>query len=309
MESNMTNLRKGFTRLTLLVLGLATTTGYPKQPVFGQGLTPDPYNIVGEYNGQYAPYMYAVEPAPGNVFPNSNRMRPRSTGSGTNGFQSFADSLDGAEPEDVMPGLTQGRAGIGTPYYRAYRKFDQDYGRLYRPNETADRSYATNQTQLNAKYFEAMKEPNSRKRAQLLREYNMENLRSSRSLSTLRGSADREKSRVAPRPSGARVPDLLPESPLRRSPNPSSGAVRRPATPGLDLPPLRTRSGSSLYREGVGGTPVRSRPGSAARRGDGLGPTDPGLGSPAEVLDRSEELDRPVRTPASRTPSDLSRPR
>jgi len=294
----MTSLRTWFIQFSRLILVLVVTSACQRGTLSAQGLTPDPYNIVGEYNGQYAPYMYAVEPAPGNVYPNSNRMRDSSTGRGTNGFQSFVDSLDGAEPEEVMPGSSLRRPGIGTPYYRAYRKFDQDYGRLYRPNETADRSYVNNQSQLNTKYFDAMKEPNPRKRAQLLREYNMENLRTSRSFSSLRSSSVRDKSRVAPKPSGSRILDSGSESVIGR-PTTRAG-VRRPGASDLDPPSLRTRSASPLLREEMGGATGRSRQG-ANRRAVGLGTTDPGLESPGDLLDRSEEFE-PGRTPAPRLP-------
>jgi hypothetical protein len=273
---------------------------------FGQGLTPDPYNIVGEYNGQYAPYMYAVEPAPGTVYPNSNRMREGSSSRGSSNFQSYVESLDGAEPEDVLPGVAARRSGIGTPYYRAYRSFDQDYGRLYRPNESADRTYAKNQNQLNTKYFDAMKEPNPRKRAQLLREYNLENLRSSRTLSTLRGAPERDSARTrAPRPLGAGAPGREPAPPLRR-PSTGAGDRRVPASP-YGLPSLRDRP-SDGATPGTGRGTTTPPTGLQRRSSDGLGPTDPGL-EPSDVLERSELFDRPSRAPAPRTPTRPLSPR
>ena len=56
-----------FSLALLLIVGLAATA-------CGQGFTPDPYNIVGEFNRQYAPYMYATTPDTPGMLPNQDRM-------------------------------------------------------------------------------------------------------------------------------------------------------------------------------------------------------------------------------------------
>ena len=68
-----------------LTRGLATA--------WAQGHTPDPYNIVGEYNNQYEPYMYADYPTTPGMQPNQARLEGRSGTRNANSFQSFLDSV------------------------------------------------------------------------------------------------------------------------------------------------------------------------------------------------------------------------
>ena len=53
--------------------------------------TPDPYNIVGEYNSQYEPYMYATYPTVAGTQPNQGRLEGRPGLRNSNTLQSFLD--------------------------------------------------------------------------------------------------------------------------------------------------------------------------------------------------------------------------
>jgi hypothetical protein len=203
----------------------AAVAVWPGSTARAQGHTPDPYNIVGDYNIQYEPYVYATQPTPNSFFPGQARMmQDRAGNRAANRFQSFVDSLDGFEPEpDVAPPLRRG--GMGTPYYRAYRRYDEDFQRVYRPNEAVDRAFYSEQQQRNQKYFDAINAKDPRKRAQLLREYNIENLRAARGLSNLRNAPPRE--RTAP---AAADPDLLTPPDARRSPASGTRVLPSPGT-------------------------------------------------------------------------------
>ena len=280
-----------------LSLLLVATAG---PQVFAQGHTPDPYNIVGDYNSQYLPFMYATEPTDDGVIPNQSRLQPRAGNRAANRFDSYIDSLDGAQPEsDSASGMR--RPGIGVPYYRANRRFDQDFKRVYRPNENADRSYYEGQRQRDDLYFDAMRRSDPRKRSQMLREYNMENLRAARGLSTSRNAPGRE-------PSGLSNPndplmDTEPETeqpllPRRSSSITPPSARRNPGAPST-VPGLRTRPGAAPGREAARSL---TRPGAAAL------PFGSGLGSDANsssARDRSSSdvLDRATRATAPRPTS------
>jgi hypothetical protein len=137
-----------------------------------QGHTPDPYNIVGEYNRQYEPFMYATYPNTPGSQPNQDRLETRSGVRNANQFQNFLESPD-EEGEDLSRPTAPRQAGPGVPYYRANRQFDQEFQRNYRPNKIADQSFYAGQQQRNDKYFQALRETDPKKRVQLLREYNL----------------------------------------------------------------------------------------------------------------------------------------
>jgi len=256
---------------------LAILLGLISPEANAQGHTPDPYNIVGEYNNQYEPYMYASQPTDGGVFPNQSRMMERSGVRASNRFQSFSDSLDGAEPDDAPAGALR-RSGAGTPYYRAYRQFDQDFDRLYRPNKDADSTFYTGVNQRNQKYFEAMRETDPRKRTQLLRDYNLDNMKAARGLSNNRNTPEREPVTTRPGTSASRTgPTASLTTPGGRrvtSPVPSPAGRPRPRT--TPRPPGRA-------------------PGAAGRATNGSSPDD--------VLKRSELLERANRLTAPRPSS------
>jgi len=268
---------------------------------WAQGHTPDPYNIVGEYNRQYEPYMGATFPTEEGTLPNQARLEERSSYRTANQFQNYVESLDGAEDEGfrtVSPRLS----GPGTPYYRANRRFDEAYQRTYRPNTEADRRYYTEQDRRNSKYFRAMNETDPRKRAQLLREYNLDNLRAARSLSRGRTALDQdaERDRLTPGGGSSALDDDATPPPARRSPvlpSPSSptGRSRSSAPPPPGVP-------------GISPASPLSSVGSATRNGRAT--VDPlrRNRSASDVLERSELIDRANRRTAPVPPRSTAPP-
>lgn len=265
-----------------------------------QGHTPDPYNIVGEYNRQYEPYMYATVPNMPGILPNQNRLTPRSGLRSANQFQS---AMDGDEDEGglVDRGLSSRSSGPGVPYYRANRQFDKEFQRNYRPNDIADRAFYANQQQRNEKYFQALRETDTRKRAQLLREYNLENLRNARSMSANRNLSDRERNREMSRdkfgPGGL---------PLNADDEPSTRDARRPSAgsaAGVTAPAPSTVRGAPrpLPRNRSLGAP----PAPSTLRGRTPAPVAPRRAGASTARDRTELLDRArtAVTPRSTTPA------
>ncbi|GAC1472952.1 MAG: hypothetical protein NVSMB9_20790 [Isosphaeraceae bacterium] len=226
--------------------------------------TPDPYNIVGDYNRQYEPYMYATYPNTESSMPNQGRLEERvapRTGS------QFQLSLDGSDAENLTRTAPSRLQGPGVPYYRANRQFDQEFQRQYRPNDSADRGFYSNQQQMNSRYFQALRETDPKKRVELLRQYNLENVRSSRTLSGARNAAPRDAKSSKNRfdthsildPSDEATP-VDPETsnaapPPRRVGSPNAGT--RPSA--MDRSRAEERSGSS-YRPAPTRNGVRGRP-------------------------------------------------
>jgi hypothetical protein len=294
--------------------------------------TPDPYNIVGEYNSQYEPYMYATYPTVPGMGTGLDRFQSRSGVFNSNAFQGYLS--EGDEVADLSRPVPRGMSGPGTPYYRAFRRYDQEFQRTYRPNELADRAFYSNQQQRNDKYFQALREQDPRKRAQLMREYNLENLRSARLLSTGRNATDREREPGPGRerigrdslfnrdrlgPSGFSAPlDDATESPSRSTVAPPPTSARGSATSPLPTAPpslggstaplpssLRGRTGASPTT-GTSGGLYRSGTRTGGATGSLLFPNGTGndtgvntrvrTGSrPSSILDRSELYDRALQ--------------
>lgn len=275
--------------------------------------TPDPYNIVGEYNRQYVPYMYANSPISGGPGATPGRDGLR----GANDFQGYLDSME--EESDELSRSSYAKGGAGVPYYRANRQFDREFQRNYRPNGTADKTYLANQQQRNDKYFKALRETDPKKRAQLLREYNLENLRVSRSLSANRNISpkDREKELNRDRFNAAGLP-MNPDD--GDDSDPLVPAVQPLATPRRTTLPATGAPSLTAPRTGtvVAPTRVPSRP--APRRALESAPTAPGsrltpapparapkpASTPSEILERSESLNRGSTDP---TPDATAPPR
>lgn len=234
------------------------------QPVTAQGHTPDPYNIVGEYNSQYEPYLYATEPTEDGTLPNQNIRDPRSARSRSSSESiNGLDDLEGNSLEPAEPSTSRRRAGAGTPYYRA--ALDED--RTGRTNQQADDSYFANQRKRSEEYFKAMSVKDPKKRARMLRELNLENIRVSRMLPNFKTStsAKRGERLTFDSPSDeiddANVSGRQREEEIEENPN----ARKRPSTETLRPTPSRSRAGSnpktkrSSPARGASRTPSPSR--------------------------------------------------
>ena len=286
--------------LTTSVLVFAMV-GNPHQ-VRAQGHTPDPYNIVGEYNSQYEPYLYATEPTEDGTLPNQDRRASRPAGSrasteSINGLDDLeGNSLEPAEPSSS----SRRRAGSGTPYYRA--ALDDD-----RPNRTnleTDDSYFANQRRRSEEYFKAMSVKDPKKRARLLRELNLENIRVSRMLPNFKNSAGNKR--------GERLTFDSPSDELDDSNLP--GRTRDEAADEDTTP--RKRSSAEPARP----SPARSRAGMSSKTKRSTTPSTPRSGasrtstptrdsdlSVDSILERSERFDANRDAAAGRPSSNTAR--
>lgn len=301
--------RPTFPTLAAATIGLAVVTALfasSGSVARAQGHTPDPYNIVGEGNSQYEPYMYASQPSQEGTIPNQTRMQGRPSGlASANRFQNYAESLDGVDSPDFNPGTALRRRGAGTPYYSAYRQYDQTFDRLYRPNKDVDTNYNNDKSERTRKYFEAMRETDPKKRSVLLREFNLENMKATRDLSSARLTPDRERPVAATSPSGARpadrtgrtsAPGLFRNNNRTSAPLPgSSASLTGPVKP-------RARTG------GVGSTVPSPTPrpegtrSAVKPRARGLTAPRPDSDDPDELLNRATRALAP-RPPGSRAPA------
>jgi hypothetical protein len=224
--------------------------------------TPDPYNIVGEYNLGYEDYMYSSYPNGAGFNSSQAYLQGRPGASRANQFQSYLQDLDGFGLGDTFGGRSRGRGGIGTPYYLAHRQFDEAFDRIYTPNAAPDETYRADQEARTKLYIEYLKERDPKKRAQLFRAYNQQSSRSARDLSI--GSA-----RAASRSRGA------------SSPSPVTSALSSPRASQLLRPPA---SSSTTTGRGAAGSrgmtespedildrPLRRPP----ARSEGSSPTSP----------------------------------
>jgi hypothetical protein len=256
-----------------VVFGLALGLGGAAQAQH----TPDPFNIVGEYNLGYQDYMYSTYPNGIGFSPNQGILlgNSRSGLSRANQFSSYIQELDGVGSySDSLYGpgtAARGRGGI-EPYYRAHHQFDEAFNRVYTPNDNADRTFEKDQKSRTEKYLEYLRESDPKKRAELYREYTQVSLRAMRDLGG--GNA-----RGAARGSGS-------TGTASGSPRSSSSA---PAAPRAGA---RTPT-SSLYRQPTSSSRVPS----LERE------------TPEQILDRAERMDpanRPVSPRGAAGPSSSS---
>jgi hypothetical protein len=298
--------------LATSALTIAAVFG-PANQALAQGHTPDPYNIVGEYNRQYEPYMYATVPTMPGTLPNQERLDPRSGLSGANRFQSYLENDD--ESDDFRRTGSSRLSGPGVPYYRANRQFDKEFQRNYRPNDVADRSYYTSQQQRNDMYFQALREPDPRKRAQLFREYNTEAMKASRSLSTARNSLEKDRDLTRDRFSTGVAPyeDEVPRSPSSTRPaaprlTPAGRTPPRSAPPPPGAPVSRGSTAPPTShapaRAATRGAAARPAPpsSSSGRTGASAPAPPPGNPSVSDLLDRSDQMERARRSTAPSVP-------
>ena len=141
--------------------------------------TPDPYNIVGEYNVGYEDSMYPTYPNGAGMSSNQAILQGR-VGPRANTFQSYLDGLDGGGLGSMFGSSYRSRGGAGVPYYRAHKEFDDAFDRIYTPNAAPDQAFRADQEARTKLYVEYLKEADPKKRAQLYRLYNQQSLRTAR---------------------------------------------------------------------------------------------------------------------------------
>jgi len=252
----------------------------------GGGFGPDPFR---PYNSQYDPYRYPTGPAT----PDGGAAATAISGvRGANQFQDYLNELNGAERQGSE------KYGIGLPYYRSavdprFREGDLEYRR----SRNADRSCEQTQELVTEKYFAYFTEKDPKKRAALLRDYNLARNRFSRALSTRRETPTRILEAATRADSGRRVTAEMESRREARSAvadsNPRSSANRStpPAPRARDSELLRGDSSRSIPPPPPL-FPRESSRASSLRR------------SPSEVLNRSRRLNSRLGT----TPVPNSRP-
>jgi hypothetical protein len=212
---------KLFSRIA--IAGVAALTAFGLTAGARAQHTPDPYNIVGEYNLGYEDSMYSTYPNGAGI--NSNQAILQGVRPGrANSFQSYLDSFDGSS-DSLFGGSSRGRGGAGVPYYRAHKEFDDAFDRIYTPNAAPDQAFRADQETRTKLYVEYLKESDPKKRAQLYRLYNQQSLRTARDSGA--GSAraalrTRNTPSTPPAPAAAPAPRVNPYRLPGRVPSPSA---------------------------------------------------------------------------------------
>jgi hypothetical protein len=200
--------------------------------------TPDPYNIVGEYNVGYEPYMYAAYPNAAGFTPSQGILQGRV--SPANQFQSYLDRMMGfgGSSEEALFGATRRGGTYARPYYQAHRQFDEAFDRVYIPNAGRDEKFRAEQEERTKRYLEYLKEADPKKRAQLFRAYQELSLRLARDADMGAGAGRagaRSRTPAASAPAASATGSAL-SSPasranmLRRRAGAASGLSRSPGT-------------------------------------------------------------------------------
>jgi hypothetical protein len=189
--------------------------------------TPDPYNIVGEYNVGYENFMYPTYGNAAGFTSNQGILQGRAGVGRANQFQSYLDSVlgFGGSSDDGLFGTSRRGGGYNQPYYLAHRQFDEAFDRIYTPNAGPDQNFRAEQEKRTKLYIDYLKEPDPKKRAQLFRAYMQLSLRAARD-----AGAGAARAGTRPRPAPR---STLPPAP----PGPDASVIRRPAgNPALDRP-------------------------------------------------------------------------
>jgi hypothetical protein len=223
------------------VLGCLVTAGDAR----GQ-LSADPYK---PYNAEYEQYIYPSYPSGLGVTPNQTLLEGR--GGAARAYQRFMEEEDEMDRAGSGSSAAPFRRGVGVPYYRAYRHYDEAYNRVYTPNKEADQRYMASRRTRDEIYSQYLTERDPKKKAQLLKEYREYSQRALRQLNETPGAPPRRtprsaESTVPPRPpvpgsARTRRPSetldraLREENASRKRPEPSKPAVR-PAAPRTTTP-------------------------------------------------------------------------
>lgn len=203
-------------RLALLAAaGLAAAA-----PAAGQYITTDPYRPFSDQYQAYAFPIYPNNPA----LPNQGRLTNSSP------YNSFQLYLNSPESYYDRSGIRGGDQGL--PYYSAYRKYDDLYQRRYVPNAGIDKDYYRDRRAREQAYFDALREPDAKRRAQLLRDVDRRNSQATR------GIYSKEPASAATPRRAAAAPATPPRTTGNRAGTPAGASGRSTASPTTS--PLRT---------------------------------------------------------------------
>lgn len=109
---------------------------------------------------------------------NSSQFRNFARPGGSNPFDSMSGNRSQSSTfQQEMDKLFGGRETSGglsrdkQRYYNAFRKYDQEFDRLYRPNVNVDQAYNERRSSRESVYFKAFREKDPRKRADLMKAF------------------------------------------------------------------------------------------------------------------------------------------
>lgn len=247
----------------------------------------DPYR---PYNSGYIPF--SVPPPPTSNY-NALEQSRYDNSTRANQMGAFYEELYGSEN---APDATYRRAGPGVSYSDASRR-NAAFKRLYEP-DSDDAKFYEAQKRRSKEYFNALHEPDPRKRAEMLRAIERQALDSSRSLGPNARNA---------RPSAVYTPDRAPARPSELAPPDAAGTTG----PGLNAP--RSPSNSSTSPGRAPSSLNRTYPGTSATpladplNRAGLAPTNPATrpDNPSRnpYYDPSRRLSSPYLNPDRRLAS------
>ncbi|HEV3163808.1 MAG TPA: hypothetical protein VGZ22_07190 [Isosphaeraceae bacterium] len=202
----------------------------------------------------YQTYGNGMPPGPVENFQSVNAARSRSYSARANEMTQFYDELNGAGNGPSGSPDTARRVPLpGVSYNAANRRFDQQFGRVYTPNSTtdgrdADADFYKAQKKRDQDYFKALKEQDPKKRAELLRAVELENLRASRAM------ANTNRRPVTASRAGrttVRIPTPNAGAPATRTPaagnTPARGSARQPGSLGTSAPGTTSPSRNSRF--------------------------------------------------------------
>ncbi|MBI1323360.1 hypothetical protein GC170_09255 [bacterium] len=109
---------------------------------------------------------------------NSSQFRNFARPGGSNPFESMSGNRSQSSTfQQEMDKLFGGRetsSGLSRDkqrYYNAFRKYDEEFDRLYRPNVNVDQAYNERRSTRESVYFKAFREKDPRKRADLMKAF------------------------------------------------------------------------------------------------------------------------------------------
>jgi hypothetical protein len=230
---------------------------------YAQGFGADPFR---PYNSQYDPFVYPIVPGATDFGQNQS---PYAGVRQANRFEEYMNS--------IQSGGMGARSGIGAPYYNANRTFDREFNRIYRPNEKADAKFDLTQEKVTDLYFQALREKDSKKRAELFKRYKDARTRAGRELESQRGLGQRTTTKSARRESSAAKA--------------TDSSRMRDRT--LASPPPALSSGRTRTRSGTADSKTDSSLGPAPSPLDDT--SEPAAASPSRGSLPSSVLDRALR--------------
>ena len=197
----------------IMIFGLVSMV-FGNNPLVAQNT----YNPYEPYNSQFREYA-----RPGGLNPFDAMPTNRSQNST---YESEMDRLIGGRETE------SGRSRDTDRYYNAYRKYDEQFNRLYKPNQDVDKLYNQRKTSRETVYFKALREKDPKKKAEMMRAYargeNTDTMQEDLKPNSRTSPADKRKTSSPTTKSRS-------SSSTSRSGSSGSSASRRPSVTGRGL--------------------------------------------------------------------------